>query len=683
MAGMTLMGSASRARPGLVETLVKDGMAQFWARIARVIAPGGDRRTAVDFVAGYHSSVIAMLVETLAAVGLCGGIARLSGDLIISVAAGLICMLVLLRTIAGIHFHRLLVRDRQDISRRWELTYELTAWSCAALFGFLALAALLRSADPAVHMLSIALAARYAGGISGRNAGRVATVIGQSALVLGPASIGLWLVGGTEYRVLAIAMTFMMFGMAEIGATTHRIVAQALRGQREKAQLAAKYERLARYDSLTGVENRMAMQMRLRDIFESNRKRQDAVAILWMDLDRFKEINDSLGHIIGDNLLRIVAEKLAEALDGRGHVARFGGDEFVLICPGADRETARGIAVDVMDHFQHSFDLPGHSLTVTASIGIAIAPQDGGDVDELMRHADVALYQAKREGRNRAVSFTWSMKERSNRRHEVENGLRRAIDNGELALHYQPIFDLATGRITTCEALMRWTHPTLGRIPPAEFIPVAEAIGVIEPLSLWALREACATAAAWPNEVRVAVNISPASLTSGEMPRAIIATLLETGLPARRLELEVTESVFLEDNRHTHQMLRELQLIGLKLVLDDFGIGYSSLSYLRSYRFDMIKVDQSFMAGISESREDQAVVQAVGHIARALDMGTVAEGIENQAQLRQARAAGFNSGQGFLLCPPQTRDRINEILESGEGMTPDLMAAPVIRRRRA
>jgi diguanylate cyclase (GGDEF)-like protein len=625
-----------------------------------------------------------MVLASITAGGVGLAITHLAADRVVTTIVCLLGVSVAFRTACAFHFRKS-AKNGMPVAPLWAHSYEGGSWACAALFGLLALATLVRSGDAAVHVLSVALAAAYAGGIASRNAGRMASIVGHSILVLAPTALGLWLAGGTGYRVLSIAMAIMMVGMMEIGAHTHRIVMEALRGQREKALLASKYERLARFDSLTGVENRMAMQMRLRDLFERNRKPQDAVAILWMDLDRFKEINDSLGHMVGDQLLCQVTEKLMEALDGRGYVARFGGDEFILVCPDTDRDTARAIAEDVMAYFQHGFEIGQDMLNVTASIGIAVGPQDGRAMDELMKHADVALYQAKREGRNRAVCFTWSMKERFNRANLIETGLRRAIENQELSLHYQPIFDLATGKVAVCEALMRWTHPTLGRVPPSEFIPAAEAIGVIEALSEWALRQACAAAAQWPNGIRVAVNISPASLASGDLPRTIIAILLESGLPARRLELEVTESLFLEDNRHTSQMLKELQLIGLKLVLDDFGTGYSSLSYLRSYRFDTIKVDQSFMADIGHSKEDQAIIQAVGQIARSLEMTTVAEGIETEEQFRHARAAGFTEGQGFLLCPPQPEDIIARMLAEGLEMPASLTPAPapVVRRRRA
>jgi diguanylate cyclase (GGDEF)-like protein len=531
-------------------------------------------------------------------------------------------------------------------------------------------------------MLSVSMATGYAGGISGRNAGRVQIAIGQVCLTLLPTATGLWLQGSTGYRVLCVAMVMMVLGLAEISSTIHRIVVQALVGRRDKSLLAEKFERLARFDSLTGLENRMAMQMRLRDIFEENEKRNDAVTILWMDVDRFKEINDSLGHMVGDQLLRGVAERLNEVVQGRGRIARFGGDEFVIICQDMGRVHAAALAQEIIGYFAHGFDLGDNHLQVTASIGYAVAPQDGRDMDELMQHADLALYEAKREGRNRAASFNWSLKERFNRLHEIETGLRRALDGGELKLLFQPIVDLSSGRIDACEALLRWDHPVLGPIPPSEFIPVAEGMGMIEAMTRWVLHEACAAAAAWPGEVRIAINISPASLKSTELPANVIAALLAAGLPARRLELEVTESIFLDDSGQTNAVLRELQRIGLRLALDDFGTGYSSLSYLRSYRFDTLKIDQSFMAGVSANPEDRAIVRAIGNLARDLAMDTVAEGIETRDQLVHAREAGFTNVQGYLFSRPVSRDRIEEMLLAGplEGAErPD----PVQTRRRA
>ncbi|WP_445326713.1 putative bifunctional diguanylate cyclase/phosphodiesterase [Sphingobium sp. AN641] len=626
------------------------------------------------------------LVETLyaspasltigAVTGIAVGIVTsiLSDDHYIDAVVATLCLVGTLRVISAIFFHRQQVLGTANASRNWERAYELGAWAYAGLLGLMGIVTLLRSQDAVIHMLNVAMAAGYAGGISGRNAGRVRIAVGQVCLALGPTATGLWLEGSIGYRVLSVAMAMMILGLAEISSTTHRIVVQALIGKRDKSLLAEKFERLARYDSLTGLENRMAMQMRLREIFENSHKSNDAAAILWMDLDRFKEINDSLGHMVGDQLLRTVAERLHEVLHGRGHIARFGGDEFVLICPNTDRVTAQTIAREIIDYFSYGFDVGDHHLQVTASIGYAVAPQDGRDMDELMQHADLALYEAKRAGRNRAASFTWSLKERFNRVHEIETGLRRAIEIDELKLAFQPIVDLASGRIDACEALLRWDHPTLGPVSPAEFIPIAEGMGMIEPMTAWVLRSACSAAASWPGDVRIAINISPASLKSSDLPANVIATLLETGLSARRLELEVTESIFLDDSGQTNAILRELQRIGLRLALDDFGTGYSSLSYLRSYRFDTLKVDQSFMAGVQDNREDRAIVHAIGHLARALDMDTVAEGIETEDQLMHARQAGFTNVQGYLLSRPIDRDAIGRLIAAGPLLP---MAVPV------
>lgn len=645
----------------------------------RAVQDADVRRSLVEALyASPTSLTIGALTGT--AVGIV--VSGLSNDPCIDKVVVLLCIVAALRVISAVFFHRQLVRGTAVANRRWELAYELGAWAYAGLLGLMAFVTLLRSDNSVIHMLTVSMATGYAGGISGRNAGRVQIAIGQVCLTLLPTALGLWLEGSSGYRVLCAAMVLMVGGLAEISSTTHRIVLQALIGKRDKSLLAEKFERLARYDSLTGVENRMAMQMRLREMFLANHKHHDALAILWMDLDRFKEINDSLGHMVGDQLLRTVAERLSEVLHGRGTVARFGGDEFVVICPDADRIAASGIANEIIEYFRNGFEVGDHLLSVTASIGYAVAPQDGRDMDELMQHADLALYEAKRDGRNRAAGFSWTLKERFHRVHEIETGLRRALETDGLTLAFQPIVDLHSGRIDACEALLRWEHPALGPISPAEFIPVAESIGLIEAMTGWVLRNACAAAAEWPGDVRVAINISPASLKSQDLPANIIATLLETGLSARRLELEVTESVFLEDSGHTTTILKELQRIGLRLALDDFGTGYSSLSYLRSYRFDTLKVDQSFMAGVGNNREDRAIVQAVGILAKALDMETVAEGIETEDQLRHAREAGFTNVQGYLLGRPTDRQAISALIAAGP-LLPLATTDGVIGRRRA
>lgn len=646
------------------------------ARIAAQTAGDADLRR--DLVETLYASPLSLAIGAFAGFLISLAVATLAQDPIITVCAIAVCLIAVSRTVSATFFFRQLKLGRATGWRGWEIAYELGAWAYASLLGLLAFASLMRSQDAAIHVLTVSLAAGYAGGISGRNAGRIQIAIGQTCLALLPTSLGLWFTGDFGHQMLAIVLAVMILGMADISRATHRVLVQALRGKIEKSQLAKKFELLARFDNLTGIENRMAMQMRLRDMFEQNRKSHDALAVLWLDLDRFKEINDSLGHMVGDALLCTVVETLREALDGRGHLARFGGDEFVIICPDVDRVAAQQIADDIVEYFQHGMEVGVHNLPVTASIGIAVAPQDGRDADELMQHADLALYEAKKAGRNQAVSFTWSMKERFHRLHEIENGLRRAIENDELKLHFQPLFDVKSGRIAICEALLRWEHPALGAISPSEFIPIAESIGMIGPMTQWVLDKACETAALWPADVRIAVNISPASMKSDALPGHVVAALMAHQLPARRLELEVTESVFLDDDGHTHQMLRDLRRLGLRLVLDDFGTGYSSLAYLRAYRFDEIKVDGSFMAGVHASREDKAIVEAVAHLAGTLEMESVAEGIETEEQLAFARAAGIGHVQGFLMCRPQPGPAITDMI--ARGMTIDDAKAANARR---
>ena len=592
-------------------------------------------------------------------------VSSLTSDRMIHAVVIMLCVVAGLRVISATFFRRQPFRDNTGATRRWELAYELGAWAYASLLGLMAFATLVASDNPVVHMLSVSMATGYAGGISGRNAGRVHIAIGQVALTLLPTAAGLWLDGSLGYRILSLAMVMMVLGLAEISSTTQRIVLQALIGKRDQSVLAEKFERLARYDVLTGLENRMAMQMRLQQIFDHNMRSHDAVAILWMDIDRFKEINDSLGHIVGDQLLRAVAACLMEVVQERGRIARFGGDEFVIICPGMDRLGAQTIAREILGRFAHGFMAGEHYLEATASIGFAVAPQDGRQMDELMQHADLALYEAKRGGRNRAASFSWLFKERFNRVHEVETGLRRAIENGELRLAFQPILGLQSQQVEACEALLRWEHPTLGFVPPSEFIPIAESMGLIETMTEWVLRNACVAAASWPGEVRVAINVSPASLKSSELPRNVMAALLESGLPARRLELEMTESIFLDDSGQTNGILRELQRIGLRLALDDFGTGYSSLCYLRSYHFHTLKVDQSFMAGVSANPTDRVIVRAIGNLARELGMDTVAEGVETADQLAHARDAGFTNVQGYLFSKPVSSETVAALIAAG------------------
>nr|WP_245405688.1 EAL domain-containing protein [Sphingobium sp. Sx8-8] len=633
-----------------------------------------------NLVKALYASPASLMSGAIAGGGASLVVAYVAQMTAVTIVSCLICLVGISRSVASLYFHRELAHQDRPAKPIWGFAYELGAWGYAALLGILAFVTLTITDVLTLHVLSVGIVAAYAGGISGRNAGRVHVAVGQTCFSLLPTSFGLLLVGGLAYTTLGIMCFLMIFAMADITRTTHRIVLDAFQGKYEKSQLAAKFERLARFDSLTGVENRMAMQMRLREWFDNRSSDDDLLAVLWMDLDRFKEINDSLGHIVGDQLLCMVADRLSRALDRRGYIARFGGDEFILICPGADRVVAEEIALDVLAEFVPDFQVDNFHLNVTASMGIALAPSDGRDSNELLQHADMALYRAKHEGRNRHALFHWEMKERQNRTYELEMALRTALVNGEIKLHYQPIFDTNSGRIAICEALMRWEHPVLGRISPAEFIPVAESCSMIEPLTLWALDRACRDAMSWDENIRVAVNISPTLIRGDSLPRGVMAALLASGLKPRRLELEVTESIFLEDDGRTHMILNELRRIGLRLALDDFGTGYSSLGYLRTHIFDTIKVDQSFMRGVGENARDRAIAQSVAYLARSLDVETVAEGIETEDQLRYACETGFTNVQGFILCRPiEIGELLTMMRERPAGAT---NIAPVVGDRR-
>lgn len=592
--------------------------------------------------------------------------------------ATLICVIAIVRTIAAFSFHHFRRRADAASTKHWERLYEMGAWLYAGMLGLMAFCVLQLESDIAIHLLAVSLTAGYSGGISGRNAGRVEIAIGQTILALGPTVIGLWMHGGLAWTMLGITLAVMILGMIDISRTIHRTLMAALVEQQEKSRLALKYERIARYDRLTGLDNRMAMQARLNLFLDERRTDQDRpLAILWLDLDRFKTINDLLGHIVGDELLCAVASRLVSTVGDAGHVARFGGDEFVILCPDASEEMADHLAADIVAAFHAPFELTHHQLSVSSSVGIAIAPFDGHEEVELLQHADLALFEAKKHGRDNAQRFRWSMKDLLERNRQLENGLRQAIDDNLLTVVYQPIYDIKTGRVSTCEALVRWTHPSLGPISPGEFIPIAESSGLIGALTRRVLQTACATAATWPADVRIAVNISAQSFRGGELSDAVMGALLNSGLSPSRLEIEVTESLFLERDTQVDMLLSQLRSAGVRMSLDDFGTGYSSLSYLRSFRFDSVKIDQSFVRSAGEDREDRAVIAAIAFLAQQLDMETIAEGIETPRQLAYVSEMGLTHCQGFLMCRPVSAEVVIEAIHKGFHVD---TGAPLLRK---
>jgi diguanylate cyclase (GGDEF)-like protein len=422
----------------------------------------------------------------------------------------------------------------------------------------------------------------------------------------------------------------------------------------ERKATEARIEQMARFDELTGLANRFEFNTQLADIFRRQERTGETFALLYIDLDGFKQVNDNLGHDIGDKVLIQTAARLKSAIRRNDLLARFGGDEFVLILPSADVATVKMIAQRMIEAMGRAFELDTKTVYVTASIGIALAPTDGATPADLLRHADTALYKAKAAGRNTATFFDPAMAEEMLERHEIEVDLRQATAEGVLELFYQPIIDLRTQEIVTREALMRWRHPTRGMIPPSIFIPIAEQSGLIAAMGDWAIQQACRDAANWPDGIGVSVNVSPLQFRE---PRRIVETvkdaLLAAHLAPGRLTLEVTESLLIEDNKTTLEVINELRALGIKFALDDFGTGYSSLAYLSTYPFSQVKIDQSFSRNVNADEASKAIIEAVCQLARRLSMNVVVEGIETEAQRMAVQLLGAQRAQGYLFGRPE------------------------------
>jgi diguanylate cyclase (GGDEF)-like protein len=394
-------------------------------------------------------------------------------------------------------------------------------------------------------------------------------------------------------------------------------------------------------------------------------ERQNHITIHLIDLDRFKSINDTLGHPIGDKLLKEVALRLSTVIGPADMITRFGGDEFVVLQSITKRrQDAEWLAQRLARTLKEPFEIDGHRMDIGASIGIAMAPIDGINADELLKKADMALYAAKNGGGGDHRFFAMDMEAAVQERRALELDLRDALASEQFELNYQPLVDLRSGRVTTCEALLRWTHPVRGNVPPAVFIPVAEETGLIIAIGEWALNRACVEAATWPHGVKVAVNLSPVQFRDRGLALQVVSALAKSGLPAQRVELEVTERLLLEDNDRTLETMQQLKNLGVSLSLDDFGTGYSSLNYLRKFPFDKIKIDQTFICDLGDERDARAIIGAVASLGAGLDKIVVAEGIETEEQLKLVTSQGCHEGQGYLFGRPMSGDAIRARLEA-------------------
>ncbi len=432
-------------------------------------------------------------------------------------------------------------------------------------------------------------------------------------------------------------------------------------------KVEAQIAHMAAHDALTDLPNRASLRTHLEQALHLN-PQDKLLTVMFLDLDNFKGVNDTLGHQVGDELLKIVALRLQSCMSGGDMVARLGGDEFVIVSTALDTPSeAAVLATQIREELLKPFDLHGHQVVVDASIGISLFPSDGADADQLLINADLALYSAKGSGRGGTYRFFENeMNIRMAERLNLELKLRAGFVNDEFEVHYQPLVNLKSGSVTCCEALLRWHNPTLGSVSPEVFIPIAEEIGLIARIGEWVIRNACAEATGWPEEVTVAVNVSPVQFRSQNLVQIITHALASTGLAPNRLEIEITEALLLEHTEDTLKILNQLHTLGVRIAMDDFGTGYSSLSYLQKFPFDKIKIDQSFIMRLSDDRESAAIVRAVTGLARSLDMITTAEGVETEAQLVIVTALGCTEMQGYLFSAARPASEIVKLLHAGQ-----------------
>ena len=435
----------------------------------------------------------------------------------------------------------------------------------------------------------------------------------------------------------------------------------------ERRRMEERIGHMALHDAVTDLPNRTLLGER------AERLRAEAgcqgFAVLCLDLDRFKDVNDTLGHAVGDALLRSVGQRIQSCVNDRSLVARLGGDEFAVVLPGMDvAKEAATLASLIIERIADPHVVEGHQLAIGASLGIAIFPKDGNELEQLLKSADLALYAAKAGGRRSYRFFEPEMNTRMHVRRTLEKDLARALKAGEFQLHFQPIINLGSDAICGCEALLRWNHPLQGAVSPAAFIPVAEATGLILPIGEWVLREACREAATWPGNMKVAVNLSAVQFKANNLVQTVFSALAASGLAPCRLELEITESVLLSDSEATLDILRNLHGIGVHIALDDFGTGYSSLSYLRSFPFNRLKVDRCFVSDIrEEDAGSMAILQTIVQLGNTLGMATTAEGVETTEQLEKVRANGCSEAQGYLFSAPVAAKQLQLLFARFEG----------------
>jgi len=529
-----------------------------------------------------------------------------------------------------------------------EAVYEVGTLTSSLLAG--SIAALTMTLGPLENLsvLTVSYALVYGVGVAARTAARPAIAVGQLLLASLPIIVACLVIGGPALNVLAGIITILTSGMVLITLNLFHTLREQIFAADASAAMAEQMRELARTDIVTGLLNRGGLNHALVEQL-MRLPAEGKLAMFWLDLDKFKEVNDTLGHGVGDSVLAEVARRLTEVAPEDATIARFGGDEFVAACIVQDRAESEQLASAMIGDLSRPFRIDNNRVPCGASMGVALLPDDGPDVETVMQSADLALYHAKVGGRNQLRFFDPAMTRDLVRKKEIESELRAAIRKDELSIFFQPIVDLKTGRIRTFEALVRWFHPEKGELRPDEFIPVAEETGVIITLSNWITAQAAKAASQWPEHVTLAVNLSPIQLRAPGAALGILNALKDAGLPPSRLELEVTESLFIEESEHAARFIEELSAQGVRFALDDFGTGYSSLGYINQFPFKKIKVDRSFVSGPNIGRKSDAIIRAVAEMGSTLEMEIVAEGLETIEQVEAVRNAGCTLGQGYYF----------------------------------
>ena len=522
------------------------------------------------------------------------------------------------------------------------------AFAFAGFIGMIACATLLRDAPGEVQVLALCYAFVFTAGVSVRRAGRPLLAIGKLVVTLLPVFVACITIGSPALLMLAATIPCMAVGIGNLTIGVFRTLAAQLNAADESHRVANLMREMARTDPVTGLANRTGFMEDAPALFTGIIP-GEKVALFWIDLHRFKEINEALGHSIGDEMLSETARRLcAEAPDG-AIIARFAGDEFLVAVRLPSLVGVEALAGALSAALAQPVRIGGNRLESGSSIGVALAPDHGKTFDDLMKCADLALNHSKSTGRQQVCLFEVPMTRALVRRKELEGELRAAIQKDELSIFFQPIIDLSTGRIRAFEALLRWYHPEKGELCPEEFIPVAEETGLIITLGNWITAQAAKAAATWPDDITLAVNLSPVQIRAPGAALGLLASLREARLDPCRLELEVTEGLFMDDDHNTAQFMEQMTSEGVRFALDDFGTGYSSLQYISKYPFKKIKVDRSFVSGPRAGRQCDAIIRAVAEMGAALNMEIVAEGIETIEQVQFVRNAGCTLGQGYYF----------------------------------